>query len=110
MLKIAISTAASGLLRVLIARARVPRDRVLLTNLRSVDWQSLTFVGERHEISLRIAGPHADDVAQRLTHGLEDADFVIPGQIVADISVVRGPNRTADDSTELTIEALTIAD
>lgn len=110
MLKIAISTAASGLLRALIARASGARDRILLTNLRSVDWQSLTFVGERHEISLRIAGPHADAVAQRLTHGLEDHVFVIPGQIVADISLARGPDRTADGSAELTIEALTIAE
>jgi hypothetical protein len=51
MLRIAMSAAASGLLRALIARAGVPRDRILLTNLCSIDWQSLTFVGERHEIS-----------------------------------------------------------
>ena len=41
---------------------------------------------------------------------LGDADFVIPGQIVADILVVGGPERTSDGSTELTIEALTIAE
>ena len=110
MLKIAMSAAASGLLRALIARAGVPRDRILLTNLHSVEWQSLTFVGERHEISLRIAGLHSDAIAERLTHGLEDADFVIPGQIVADIAVVSGPNGTADGSTQLSIEALTIAE
>jgi hypothetical protein len=110
MLKIAMSAAASGLLRALIARAGVPRDRILLTNLRSVDWQSLTFVGERHEISFRITGPHSDAVARRLTHGLEDADFVIPGQVVADLAVVSGPERTGDGSTQLSIEALTIAE
>ena len=42
MLKIAMSAAASGLLRALIARADVPRDRILLTDLTSADWQSLT--------------------------------------------------------------------
>ena len=110
MLKIAMSAAASGLLRALIARAGVPRDRILLTDLRSIDWQSLTFVGERHEISLRIADPHSEAVAERLTHGLEDADFVIPGQIGADLTVVSGPERTDDGSTQLTIEALTIAE
>jgi hypothetical protein len=110
MLKIAMSVAASGLLRALIARAGVPRDRILLTNLRSVDWQSLTFAGERHEIFLRVAGPHSHAVAQRLTHGLEDADFVIPGQIVADIAVVSGPERAADGSAEMSIEALTVAE
>jgi hypothetical protein len=110
MLKIAKSTAASGLLRALLARAGVPRDRILLTNLRSVDWQSLTFIGERHEISFRISGPHSDAVAKRLTHGLENADFVIPGQVVADIAVVGEPEQTGDGSTQLTIEALTIAE
>jgi hypothetical protein len=105
-----VDAAASGLLRALIARAGVPRDRILLTDLRSVDWQSLTLVGERHEISLRIAGPHSDAVVRRLTHGLEDADFVIPGQIVADMAVVSGPKRTGDGSTQLSIEALAIAE
>lgn len=109
MMKIAVSAAASGLLRALLARACVPHDRILLTNLRSVDWQSLTFVGERHEISLRIVEPHADAIARRVAHGLEDADFAVPGHVVADIALVRGPNRTADGSAELTIEALTIA-
>jgi hypothetical protein len=108
MLKIAMSAAASGLLRALTVRAGVPRDRILLTHVSSVDWQSLTFVGERHSISLRITGPHADSVAERLTDGLEDADFVIPGQIVADITATGKPTHSADGSTALTIEALTI--
>lgn len=110
MLRIPMSPAASGLLRALIGRAGVPRDRILLTNLRSVDWQSLTFTGERHQISLRIAGPHSDAIATRLTHGLEDAEFVIPGQIVADIAIIEGPELQRDGSTELSIEALTISE
>lgn len=104
------SQAAMALLRALIGRAGVPRDRILLNNWHSVDWQSLTFVGERHSISLRIAGPHSEAVVRRLTHALEDADFVIPGQIVADISVVGEPKPCADGSTELSLEALTIAE
>lgn len=110
MVRIAMSAAASGLLRALISRAGVPRDRILLTDLLSVDWQSLTFVGERHQISLRILGSSSDSVARCFTRGLEGADFVIPGQIVADIAVVSGPVRTGDGSTQLSIEALTIAE
>ena len=110
MIKLAMSQAARGLLRALIGRSGVQRDRILLTEWRSVDWQSLIFVGERHTISLRITGPHSDSVARRLTSGLEDADFVIPGQIVADIAVVRGPNLCSDGSTEVGLEALTIAE
>ena len=110
MMKWVMSQAATGLLRALIRQAAVPRDRILLTQWRSVDWQSLTFVGERHIISLRILGPDPEAPVERLTSGLEDADFVIPGQIVADIAVVGEPELGSDGSIALNLEALTVAD
>ena len=110
MMKMALSPAAFGLLRALAARAEIPRDRILLTSWRSVDWQSLTFVGERHHISLGVSGPDSAEAVARLTSGLDDAEFAIPGHIVADITVVGGPDRASDDSTTLNIEALTIAE
>jgi len=85
MLRIAMSAAASALFRALIARAGVPRDRILLSEWRSVDWQSLTFIGERHEVSMRIAGSDSREAAVRLVSGLEEAEFAIPGQIVVDV-------------------------
>jgi len=108
MLKIAMSAAAANLLRVLIARAGVPRDRILLTDVQSTDWQSLTLTGERHQIDLRISPPHSEAVARRMCFGLEDAEFSIPELIVADIAVLEGPARERDGSTRVTIEALTI--
>lgn len=110
MMKIAMSPAALALLRALITRAGVTRDRILLTEWTSVDWQSLTFVGERHQIGLRVSGPDSADVMARLTSGLEDAEFEIPGQIVADIAIIGEPGPTGDGSTTVNIEALTIAD
>lgn len=110
MMKMVMSHAAMGLLRALIARAEVPRNRILLSEWRSIDWQSLTFVGERHSISLRIAGPHSNEVANRLTTGLEDAHFAIPGQIVADIMMIGEPRSADDGATEVSLEALTIAE
>ena len=108
MMKLALSPAAAGLLRALLARAGIDRDRILLTEFRSADWQSLTFIGERHEMELRIPGPDAGRLAECLTKGLGDAEFAIPGQIVADISLERPPQRNADGSISLFIEALTI--
>ncbi|HEX5237917.1 MAG TPA: hypothetical protein VFW39_05575 [Sphingomicrobium sp.] len=108
--KIAISPAASALLRLLTARARLPRDRILLTEVGSADWQSLTLAGERHQISLRVTGADSRDAVDRMCSGLEDAEFSIPGLLVADIGVLAGPRRALDGSTELTIEALTIAE
>jgi hypothetical protein len=110
MMKFAISTAAAGLLRALLARAGIDRDRILLTEFRSVDWQSLTFIGERHEMELRIPGPGALQLAHRITQGLNEAELVIPGQIVADIRLERPPEHNRDDSISLHIEALTIAE
>lgn len=110
MMKLALSPAAAGLLRALIGRAGIDRDRVLLTEFRSVDWQSLTFIGERHEMELRIPSPDATRLAARLSDGLADADFSIPGQIVADIGLERPPSQNPDGSVTLHIEALTIAE
>ena len=110
MMKLALSTAAAGLLRSLLARAGVDRDRILLTEFRSTDWHSLTFMGERHEMELRVPGPDAAALVERLTAGLADAEFAIPGQIVADIGLDRPPFRNPDGSISLHIEALTVVE
>lgn len=110
MMKLALSSAAAGLLRALIARAGINRDRILLTNFRSIDWQSLIFIGERHEMELRVPGPDANRLAELLTAGLADAEFSIPGQIVADIGLERPLAHHGDGSVSLYIEALTIAE
>jgi hypothetical protein len=110
MMRLSLSDAAAGLLRALLARTAVSRDRILLSEFRSADWQSLTFIGERHQISLRIPGPGADDIVQRLTAGIEDAEFAIAGHLVADITLAEPPLRNGDGSISVEIEALTIAE
>lgn len=110
MMRIAMSVAAAGLFRALLARAGVSRDRILLTEFRSVEWQSLTFVGERHLIALRLVGPDSDEILSRLTTGLEDAELAIPGHIVADIALVGPPRPEVDGAIAVDLEALTIAE
>lgn len=110
MMKLAMSAAAAGLLRALLGRAGVERDRILLSDFRSTDWQSLTFAGERHHIALRIPGPGAGAIAECLTRDLDEAEFAIPGQIVADINVDGAMIEHPDGAVSLTIEALTIAE
>ena len=110
MMRPALSVAAAGLLRSLLARAGVDRDRILLTEFRSTDWQSLTFVGERHQIGLRLAGKDAALIVERLTDRLEEVEWSIPGQIVADIGLEGPPVESEDGSIMLSIEALTIAE
>ena len=103
------SAASSALLRALIGRAAVPRNRILLSDAESVDWRSLTFTGERHRLEVRIPGPDSAYIAERMCAGLEAAEFSIPGVIVADVAVAGGPERAPDGSTAIKIEALTVA-
>jgi len=69
-----------------------------------------TLVGERHQIFLRVPGPDANEIAAGLTSGLQDAEFSVPGQIVADIGLARPPQRENDGSIILEFEALTIVE
>jgi len=110
MMKIAMSPTASALLRALIARAGVERNRILLTDAHSSDWQSLTFTGERHHFTLRVTGRDSRDAVGRMCVGLEDAEFSIPGVLVADIGLIGTPVRSPDGATELLIEALTVSE
>ena len=110
MIKIPMSVAAAGLLRALLARAKIDRDRILLTDFQSTEWQSLTFVGERHQFHFRIAGPAAAEAVRNLTYGLPDAEFAIHGHIVADIALVGEPRSNRDGSVNIELESLTIAE
>jgi hypothetical protein len=108
MMRLAMSPAAAGLLRSLLRRGGVDRDRILLTEYRSTDWQSLTFIGEQHKIRLRIPAPDAPEIVARLVNGLGDCEFSIPGHVVADIAVEGDPEKQPDGSVVLTLEALTV--
>ena len=108
MMRIAMSVAAAGLLRELLRRGGVNRDRILLTEFRSTDWQSLTFIGEQHKIRFRIPAPDASAIASDLVNGMEDSEFSLAGHIVADIALAGEPETAADGSVSLSIEALTV--
>ena len=110
MMKMAMSAAAAGLLRALLQRAGIDRNRILLTEFRSTAWNSLTFDGERHVIRLRIPGPGAAAVLARLVGGLEEHEFAIPGHVVADIAVAGDPAPQDDGAILIDLEALTVAD
>ena len=110
MMKIAMSRPAAALLRAILARAADGKNRILLTDYHSVEWQSLTFVGERHSLTLKIVGDEPHRLMQRLTGGIEDAEFAIPGHLVADIVLWGEPREEDDGAVSLTIEALTIAE
>ena len=104
-----LSAAAALLLRSLLARAGLEQDRMFLSKFRSIDWQSLTFTGERHEIGLRLRGPDAGDALARLRDGLADAEWALHGHVVADILIV-ATTTASDGSIDVDLEALTLSD
>ena len=107
--RLPMSKAASAVLRALLARAGEDSDRILLTNVESTDWQSLTFVGERHQFRFSIRGPAGAELLDRFLAGLDDAEFEIPGHVVADIAVERVDKQARSEDLSVAIEALTIA-
>jgi hypothetical protein len=106
--RLLLSAPAAQLLRSLVTRTGLERDRITIGRFQSVDWQSLTFIGERHEISLRLLGPDADLALAKLRDGLADAEWKLEGHVVADILIVR--ELASDDGSILVeMEALTLS-
>jgi hypothetical protein len=104
-----LSPAASLLLRSLLARAGLGQDRIFISKFRSIDWQSLTFTGERHEIGLRLTVPDADLALARLRDGLAEAEWNLKGHVVADIVIIAA-RPSPDGSIDVDLEALTLSD
>ena len=104
-----LSGAAAELLRALTARSGLDPDKILVGRFLSIDWQSLTFVGERHEISLRLTGPNPATALASLRIGLAEAEWQLRGHVVADIVIV-GEKVCDDGSIMVELEALTLTD
>lgn len=54
---------------------------------RLVPWCSATFIGARHDVMLRLHGRDAATRADALAAELPEADFRIPGHVIADLAV-----------------------
>ena len=51
-------------------------------------WASITFEGARHHLQLRFEGGEAIEAGERMIAALPDHEFAIPGNLVADATVV----------------------
>lgn len=103
------SCAATQLLRALVARAAPDDDRISIGRVHSIDWQSLTFIGERHEVGLTIAGPGAAAALALLRDGLAEVEWRLVGYVVAEIVIV-AEHAAGDGSIMVELEALTLTD
>jgi len=71
-------------------------------------WYSLTFTGLQLRISATLSTPDRADVADRFAKTLQDHEFDIRSQIVADIAVF--DQIATRDAITLTIDALLLED
>lgn len=108
-MRASLSPVAAQLLRALMTRMQLGHDQILVRACRSVDWQSLTFTGERHEISLSIPAADAGAAVARLRCGLADAEWSLRGHVVADIVIV-AQSVEPDGAMIVDLEALTLSD
>ena len=60
-------------------------------------WASITFAGTRHLLALVFAGADAVDAGEHFVAELPDHEFAIPGQLVADATIVEVEHRIAPD-------------
>lgn len=91
-----------GLRRALLRRC----PALHIESVASVRWASVTFTGARHMIGCRLTGERAVELAGRFCAGIGEAEFELPGHILADIAVME---MTADASgVGIRLEALTV--
>ena len=100
----AIGHVASALLRQIDALVRIdPQNRqetiLVIEDVQSTEWASLTFVGERFVFILRIDGDPAAAAAAvaAIEQRLGDLELSVPGHFIAEIRIVPSPVAASSD-------------
>lgn len=96
------SDAHRRLMRALIARGG---DGCRITAADQWAWASLLFEGTRHCLTISVPG----EAAARFVDGIGEAEFTLPGHLVADIAVI---DRVPQDGgmVAVRLEALTLVE
>jgi hypothetical protein len=96
----------AAILRAAVAMVARHGVQVVIEELRCRDWASLTLIGGRHELDIRLVGPDAAAALARLQADLPDADIAIAGHILAELVIV--PGDAEPGNMALTLNALAI--
>ena len=74
-------------------------------------WASVTFSGTRHEVVLAFCGADAVVAGEELIERLPDHEFALPGQLVADATIIKVDHRFgAMERLEVTAVLLLLED
>ena len=69
-------------------------------------WASVTFAGTRHRVELAFEGAEAIEAGECFIALLPDHEFAIPGQLVADATVVEVDHRLAPEPKLMVVAEL----
>ncbi|MCA1748645.1 MAG: hypothetical protein ABR601_04560 [Parasphingopyxis sp.] len=92
--------------RLVAALSRRSGDRPTVGEICTRPWASANFAGTRHRLVLRFEGKDADRAVERMTDGIEDAEFDLGPDLLVDIAVIDRCRQSG--CIEITLEALTI--
>ena len=87
----------------------VDRRATVVTH-REKSWASVTFAGARHTIQLVFDDEEAVEAGELFIAALPDHEFAIPGQLVADATVIAVDHQLVPPSMRVTCELLLLED
>lgn len=67
------------------------RGQIVTHSERS--WASITFTGARHRLAMQFSGAEAVAAGEHFIAALPDHEFTIPGQLVAEATVIEAEHR-----------------
>lgn len=88
----------------LAAVMRLAGERAELLRHGEQPWASITFSGSRHRIALSFRGAAAVEAGEAFIAALPEHEFAIPGQLVADATIVSAEHELLPEPL-LTVEA-----
>jgi hypothetical protein len=99
-------SAAGALRRALKAEFRSFAGLIEIEMREVREWASVTFIGERHSLTLRLEGRGAGAAMAQFRNGLEDRELDLGDHILIDIGV--SDSREAEEVAEIALETLTV--
>lgn len=81
---------------------------VIVDSIESTSWESLTFIGAKHRLAVRLIAPR--DSMTAIADRLIVQEIILYGHIVAEVRVVHSAVQCHKTSLLLVIDMLTVAD
>ncbi|KRA83765.1 hypothetical protein [Altererythrobacter sp. Root672] len=86
------------------------RGQAKITTHSERNWASITFAGARHRLTLEFEGEEAVQAGELFIALLPDHEFAIPGQLVADASIIAVDHRLEPPWMQVSCELLVLED